>query len=206
MNPSNPPPPHVGLIVKQNPAGLWMDDNGGDWTSLVSGPNALLSGRPVGWDLLDHDLAVIDSATLGVSYVRGLMNLCMALSVNPSTGAIAIVGTEALNEVRFEPNLNGRFLRVELGIVPADLRTPPTVVDLNPHLTYAAPSVPQAERDLSLGDPRGIAWNAQGTRGYIAGMGSFETQSRTARGQCPSTSAKRGSASIGASSSTPQGS
>ena len=172
QNPANPPPPPVGLIVRQDAADKWMDDNGGDWTSFVSGPQAALSGRPAGWDLVDHDLAIIDSATLDVSYVRGLMNLCMAVAVNPSTGAIAVVGTDALNQIRFEPKLNGRFLRVELGLVPADLRTPPSVIDLNPHLTYRTPTVPQAQRDLSLGDPRGIVWNHPGTRGYIAGMGS----------------------------------
>jgi hypothetical protein len=46
------------------------------------------------------------------------------------------------------------------------------VTDLNPHLTYASPTVAQALRDQSLGDPRAIAWNAAGTRGYVAGMGS----------------------------------
>ncbi len=172
MTPSNPPPPPVGLIVRKDSLGRWMDDNAGDWTDFVSGANAPLSGRPVGWDLLDHDLAVIDAGTLGVDYVGGLMNLCMAVAVNPATGDVTIVGTEALNEIRFEPNLNGRFLRVHLGIVHPAPPTPPVVVDLNAHLTYAAPAVPQAQRDLSLGDPRAIVWSSQGTRAYVAGMGS----------------------------------
>ena len=30
----------------------------------------------------------------------------------------------------------------------------------------------QAGRDLSIGDPRAVVWNAAGTRGYVAGMGS----------------------------------
>src|SRR5206468_960029 len=46
------------------------------------------------------------------------------------------------------------------------------VIDLNPHLDYSPSSVPQLVRDLSLGDPRGIVWNASGTRAYVTGMGS----------------------------------
>jgi mono/diheme cytochrome c family protein len=44
--------------------------------------------------------------------------------------------------------------------------------DLNPHLTYDRPTVRPSERHKSIGDPRGIAWNAAGTRAYVAGMGS----------------------------------
>src|SRR5690606_20545219 len=46
------------------------------------------------------------------------------------------------------------------------------VVDLNSHLTYATSTIPQVDRDKSLGDPRGIVWNAAGTKAYITGMGS----------------------------------
>jgi len=172
MNPDNPPPPPVGLIVRKNAQQRWEDDNGGDWTDFVSGANASVSGRPMAWDLLDHDLAVIDAATLAVSYVRNLMNLCMSLAVNPATGQITVVGTEGLNEVRFEPKLNGRFLRVQLALIDPALATAPAIVDLNPNLTYEVPTIPQIERDLSVGDPRGIVWNSQGTRAYVTGMGS----------------------------------
>jgi len=172
LNPVNPEPPRVGLIVKQDAANRWLDDNRGDWTSFVSGADAPLSGRPVGWELLDRDVAAIDASTMELSYASGLMNLCMALAVNPATGGVTVVGTEALNEIRFEPNLSGRFLRVNLGIVDAIQPNSHAIVDLNPHLTYATSTIPQAERDLSIGDPRGIVWDSQGTRGYVAGMGS----------------------------------
>ncbi len=170
LNPGNPAPPPMSLIVKKDALGRWMDDNGGDWTNLTSGPNASLSGRPVGWDLYDHDLAVIDAATLAVSYVPGLMNLCMALGVNPADGRVALVGTDAINEVRFEPNVNGIFVRVKLALV--DPGGAASVSDLNPHLDYSAPSVAPALRQQSLGDPRAVVWNAAGTRAYVAGMGS----------------------------------
>jgi len=69
-----------------------MDDNGGDWTAKVSGADAAASGRPVGWTLLDHDVAVIDSSTLSLRYADGLMNLNMAMAVNPASGEITVVG------------------------------------------------------------------------------------------------------------------
>ena len=172
LNAANPPPPAVGLIVRRNDAGRWKDDNNGDWTDLVSGPNAAASGRPVGWDLTDNDVAVIDAASLGVGYVRSLMNLCMAIAVDPSNGDVTVVGTEATNEIRFEPNVQGRFTRVELARAKQPGLINTVITDLNPHLTYTVPTIPQVDRDRSLGDPRGIVWNSAGTRAYVTGMGS----------------------------------
>ncbi len=167
-----PTPPKVGLIVKKNAGGQWMDDNAHDWTGLVSGANAALSGRPAGWDVYDNDLAVIDTLSLGVTYTKGLMNICMAVAVNPASGQVSVVGTDATNEVRFEPNVKGRFTRVKLARTSASGASTLGNVDLNPHLTYASSTVAQSERDKSLGDPRGIVWNSTGTRGYVTGMGS----------------------------------
>ena len=170
QKPGNPAPPAVGLIVKQDDLGRWMDDNGGDWSDLVDGPQAALSGRPVGWTLTDHDVAVIDAQSLTIDYIDRLMNINMAIAVNPADDRVSVVGTDATNEVRFEPVLKGKFTRVNLAL--ADPGGATSVVDLNDHLTYASSSVPQAQRDLSLGDPRGIAWNTLGTRAYVTGMGS----------------------------------
>jgi YVTN family beta-propeller protein len=163
--------PKVGHIVKKNLAGRWMDDNSGDWTEFVSGTNASLSGRVAGWDLPDRDLAIIDTATFGITYATRLMNLCMDVAVNPVSGTISVVGTDGTNERRFEPNLRGNFLRVNLALVePTTLAS--THKDLNPHLPYSNHTLPQSERDKSLGDPRGIVWNSSGTRAYVTGMGS----------------------------------
>lgn len=167
-----PPPPPVGMIVKRDSQGRWMDDNNRDWTAFVSGPSAPLSGRPVGWTLPDHDIAVIDADTLAVSYITGLMNMVMSIGVNPATGRIAVVGTDAINEVRFEPNVNGIFVRVLAGLIDPAQPAAPLIRDLNPHLDYATPTLPQAQRNLSIGDPRGIVWSSDGSRGYVTGMGS----------------------------------
>ncbi|HYE61149.1 MAG TPA: hypothetical protein VD997_04065 [Phycisphaerales bacterium] len=171
--PGNPAAPAVGLIVRKNAAGQWMDDNNRNWTGLVSGPQASRSGRPVGWDLPDRDLAAISTSTLSVSYATTLMNICMSVGVNPATGVVTVVGTEATNHVRFEPNVNGTFVRVNMASVNAANLGQKTIVDLNPHLTYAGSTLPtQGERDRAIGDPRAIVWNSAGTKAYVSGMGS----------------------------------
>src|SRR5262245_16757998 len=176
FNPPQAPngtPPRVALMVRKNAAGRWMDDNSHDWTAKVSGAQAADSGRPVGWDMPDRDLAAISTSNLAVGYLTGLMNICAGVGVNPANGRIAVVGLDAINEVRFEPNVRGRFVRVNLALVdPVNLST--TIKDLNAHLLpYAVQQLPtQGERDRAIGDPRGVAWNSAGTRAYIAGLGS----------------------------------
>ncbi len=169
LAPGNPPPPRVGLIVKKDAQGRWMDDNGGNWTDLVSGANSFRSDRPVGWDVTDHDVGIIDTGTFAVTYADRLMNINMALAVHPTSGDVTVVGTDGTNEIRFEPNLNGVFLRVVMGVVSGSSTA---VRDLNPHLDYSTENVPQSTRDLSLGDPRGIACSADRTRAFVTGMGS----------------------------------
>ncbi len=153
-----PPGPDSSLIVKKDSGGAWRDVNGADWSAAVT------------WDLHDHDVAIIDAGTLAVTYATGVMNLNMAMSPRPG-GGVTVIGTEAINEVRFEPNVNGVFVRVMAATV-AGPGAPSALVDLNPHLDYSAPMVDQKVRDLSLGDPRGVAWTSDGSRAYIAGMGS----------------------------------
>ncbi len=154
-------------------SGAWRDDAGGDWTSIVTGRQSNLSNRIAGWDLRDRDVAILDVASGRVSYQTRLLNAVMAISVHPASGAIYAVGTDAINDIRFEPRLQGRFLRVNMAsFVPGGAEAP-AIVDLNPHLNYqSAATTSPAERAKSLGDPRSIAWRADGARGYIAGMGS----------------------------------
>lgn len=182
INPNLPEPPAMGLIVKKNADGKWMDDNGGDWTNVVSGPQSDQTHRPAGWDMPDYDVAIIDVATLTVEgYLTSMMNILMALDVHPTTGQVSVVGIESTNEIRFEPVLKARFVRVMLAMGDEGDPDNPTLQDLNPHLDYSDEQVEQQAntdtasqelRDLSIGDPRAILWNAAGDRAYIAGMGS----------------------------------
>lgn len=165
INPNVPPPPLSTLILKRDrQANVWMDDNGGVWPSSI-----------VPWDVHDHDVAVIDANSLGVSYVTGLMNALMAIATR-SDGKIAVVGTDAINHVRFEPNITGVFVQSLIALVDPANPTTPEIVDLNPHLANAyamgVGTVEQAQRDLSLADPRGVAWHSDGALGLVTGMGS----------------------------------
>ncbi len=174
LNPSNPAPSNqVSLIVRRTDAADWLDDNGRSWKRFVSGGIAFsrTSGvRVAGWDLIDRDVAIIDTATQAVTYQGGMLNIVMGLAVNPASGQISVVGTDAINQVRFEPNLNGRFLRVMFGgFLPGQANS---VTDLNSHLSYLSSTVAVSERNKSIGDPRGIVWNAAGTHAYVTGLGS----------------------------------
>ena len=168
----NPLPPKSSLIVRKNAANQWMDDNSHNWTNFVSGASAAQSSRPVGWDLYDNDVAMINTINNAITYLHGLMNLCMSVAVNPATGDVAVIGTEATNEIRFEPVLQGKFIKVRYASVNLASPTTPTIADLNPHLTYATGTIPQVSRDLSLGDPRNIVFSSTGSTGYVCGMGS----------------------------------
>ena len=167
LGPAGLPPVQTAMIVKKDALNRWMDDNNGDWTNVISGGAGV---RVQGWDMLDRDVVVMNANSNGVSYQRNLGNILMAMDVNPQTGRISVVGTDATNEIRFEPVINGKFLRVNMSSFNVNQTN--QIVDLNPHLNYQTSSVPVSEREKSIGDPRGIAWRANGNKAYITGMGS----------------------------------
>lgn len=171
MNTSNTAPPPVSMIVRKQENGQWLDDNDNDWSGFITGtfangttvPNDQRNRR-TDWDLPDRDVAIINTRNLQVRYQSGLMNMVMALSVNPRTGRVAAVGTDATNEVRFEPVLNGKFVRVHFAGFNDAGSPNKQIVDLNPHLNYTSTTVPQSERNKSIGDPRSIVWRSHGRR------------------------------------------
>ncbi len=184
-NPGAIPPPTSIIVRKDFSDGdKWKDDNGVDWTRYISGDRAAESGRIAGWDMLDNDIAILSLSDLGDTYATRQMNICMAIGVNPAgddAGNVYMVGTDATNEIRFEPNLTGTFVRVMLSITEAD-GTPVGLIDLNEvhldaaqggaGLAYSDGSVSPAQRAKSIGDPRGIAFTPDGSNVYISGMGS----------------------------------
>lgn len=172
LNLALPEPPRVGLIVRKDDLGAWRDDNGQDWTALVSGPFAAASGRISGWDLPDRDIAVIDTATGEVSYIRRLMTMGMDLALHPVTGQVTLVGTDSHNERRFEPVINGVFSTV-LMATASGTGAEASIVDINRYgVDFTQRPVSQAQRDRAIGDPRDIVWSPDGGHAYIAGMGS----------------------------------
>ncbi len=166
---TTPGAPREGLIVRKGPDGRWRDGNaaigqadlrGADWSAAVD------------WDLHQHAVAVIDAASLGVSYVRRVLTTQTHLAVRPGDGRLIVIGTESLNWIRFESALSGRFLRVMAAVADRGAADSVERIDLNPHLDYAALRIPVALRRQSIGDPRGIAIDPTGERIWITGMGS----------------------------------
>ncbi|MBX3420945.1 MAG: hypothetical protein KF752_05235 [Pirellulaceae bacterium] len=178
-------PPRVALIVRQDAQGVWRDDAGTNWSPWVDGANASASGRYPGWTLIDNDVAVVNASSLAVSYVTGLMNLCMSVSVNPATGQICVVGTDARNEIRFEPLLRGQFIEVLAAFAnPATLQSAGRF-DLNAPLVaqFTGATLPATERAKAIGDPRAIVWSSSGSQAYVAGMGSGNVIAINSAGQ-----------------------
>jgi YVTN family beta-propeller protein len=159
LTPGLPPSPRAGLIVRKDAAGVWRDVNNANWNPAVT------------WNLHGNDVAVIQANTLATTYAKGFMTTPMALGMAPD-GRVIAVGTEAKNEVRFESNLRSRFIRSEVAVLPAAGAVTSARADLNPHLSYAQTTVPPLQRMLSIGDPRGVAVSADGTRAYATGLGS----------------------------------
>ncbi len=153
-----PAAPRVSQIVRKGADNLWRDGNNRDWTSFIT------------WDVHDNDIIVIDAATLGLTPIKGLMNIVAGLGVGPD-GTLLAVGMEARNELRFEQNVNSVFVRVMGAFIPGGTGAA-SVVDLNPHLNYLTTTVPPATRQQSIGDPRGVAWLPSGAAAYVAGLGS----------------------------------
>lgn len=120
----------------------------------------------------DNDVAIINVNSLSVSYRRRLMNMVMAIAVQPDTQEVFVVGTEAFNDIPNEPALNGQFVKVHMASFTGSGLNGTTITDLNPHLDYTSPTVSSSDRQLSIGDPRGIAWRSNSQHAFITGMGS----------------------------------
>jgi YVTN family beta-propeller protein len=144
-----PTPPHIGLIVLQasfdnNYYDMW----GNLWTNRVR------------YKPFEQDVAVIATSSNTVSTAYGdLGSHQLALTVNPSNGRLAVLGTLARNEQRFEPRLNGYLVETNLYLVTT--AGAKTIRVLNPQVNYfASPQGTQAERDSAIGIPTGIAADA----------------------------------------------
>ena len=188
------PPPVSVIVRRQAPASAgalpkWLDENGKDWSIFINGSLAAQgsnANRVPDWDLIDRDIAVVNTANNAVTYQGGVLNMVMALAINPATNSVTAVGTDATNQIRYQPMLDGTFIQVLMGTY-APGGTTGTKADLNPHLlpyssltgTYPNASIPATCAKgssvcaaNSIGDPRGIAWNAATGKGYVTAMGS----------------------------------
>src|SRR5215471_16945435 len=158
-----PPAPGVGLIVKWNGT-AWADERGSTkWNQFVP------------YTLSDVDLAVVDASTPAAriqSELTGIGTHIGNAVLDSNAGRLYVVNDDAHNDVRFEPNLSGRFISTRVSIVGVASQTPGiTAVDLNPHINLDDSAGTDAERALSLALPADIARGTDGTI-YIAATGS----------------------------------
>lgn len=166
LAPGLPAPPATGLIINKEGVN-WKDDNNHVWDALVT------------WNLNENDVASIQVSNLAVAYAKNILNINMAIAVNPANGRVTPVGTYGPNEHRFEAATRNN-LRIRMGFFdPNNIAAIPGVVDLNQHLFLNPPnpqflktSATPSERHLGVSDPRGIVWKADGTAAYVTGMGS----------------------------------
>jgi YVTN family beta-propeller protein len=163
MSKKLPPAPSVGLIVKWDGA-QWADQRGNaKW------------GQFIPYTLADVDLVVVDAARPVPQIqteVRGIGTAVGNAVPDPEGNRLYVINTEAHNEIRFEPNLRGRFASTRVAIVDLGAATARVrAVDLNPHINFDLPEGSDAERAISLALPGDIARGADGSL-YVAATGS----------------------------------
>jgi YVTN family beta-propeller protein len=161
LKPGLPPPPFVGLIVKWNGVS-WSDERGdGRWTPFIP------------YTLADVDVVVLDSSGASAVLNREVRNVGTHIGnaiLDPVGNQLLVLNDEARNNVRFEPNLRGRFLSTRLSLVSLT-NTSITPIDLNQHIDFGIPGGSDTERAISLALPADIARATDGTL-YVAATGS----------------------------------
>ena len=163
------PPPHqteqgeeavlTGLILRWDGA-AWRDESNRDWTVRTR------------FHLPDLDVFEIDASLSPPQLLRsypGVGTVLLNMAVHPTDGSVYVSNLEARNQIRFEPELRGNFVRNRISRLTQDSVTS---ISLNPHIDYVLPEGSPAERDLSLAFPTDLIWSADGERLYVAAQSS----------------------------------
>src|SRR5438067_341565 len=164
MNPSLPAAPNTGLIVKWNGSN-WVDELNRSWNSVTP------------YTLADIDLFVINASGTPPSVsaqVRSLGTHIGNMAFDPTSQRLLVTNLDDINQVRFEPNVRGRFQATRVSVLNAPAGTTPTlasVSDLNAHVDFNNTAGTDAERARSLAMPADIQRAADGTV-YVAATSS----------------------------------
>lgn len=143
--------------------------------ALPEGPDTALivpaSDSRVPYTVLDHDVVVIDVVTHAVTGYRGGVGTnLLGAAMRPGVDELWVSNTEALNTVRFEPELKGNFARNRLSVVNG-VTGGVTVHDLNPGVDYEVlPNV--AAQAVALAQPTAMVFEADGAALWVAAFAS----------------------------------
>ena len=164
MNPSLPAAPNTGLIVKWNGSN-WVDELNRSWNSVTP------------YTLADIDLFVINASGAPPSVsaqVRSLGTHIGNMAFDPTSQRLLVANLEDINQVRFEPNVRGRFQATRVSVLNAPAGTTPTLVstsDLNSFVDFNNPAGTDDERSRSLAMPADIKRAVDGAV-YVAATSS----------------------------------
>lgn len=150
--------PDNGVIVRKV-GNDWLDEQNGNWNAVVT------------WDLLDTDVVFIDVATavpMLTASATGAGTLLYDLAVDPS-GDVWVAGTEANNEIYFEPKLTGEFADNVLTQIDGGTRVP-TMRSLNAGSFRGAARVVPAD---AVALPNEVLYSEASGQGelYVSGIG-----------------------------------
>jgi YVTN family beta-propeller protein len=149
-NPKLPPAPAQGIIVQATDP---------SWSSFIQ------------FNMPDNDVVEIDVASRTVTkYFSGVGTINLGLAVNPVTGDLYVANTDALNLVRFEPNLRGHFINSQITRVSiaSGMVTP---FDLNPNIDYSQLPNPAALA-IALSQPAVTVFDPSGNFMWVAAFGT----------------------------------
>ena len=168
VSPGLPPPqeteqgeeaPLTGLILRWDGA-AWRDESNRDWTPRTR------------FRLPDLDVFEIDATVSPPQLVHsypGVGTVLLNMAVHPTDGTVYVSNLEARNQIRFEPELRGNFIRNRITRLSEESVTS---IPLNPHIDYTFPEGSRAERDLSLAFPTDLIWSAAAESLYVAASSS----------------------------------
>jgi YVTN family beta-propeller protein len=163
MSKKLPKAPDTGLIVKWN-GSQWADERGDTkWNQFVP------------YTLADIDVVVLDASGPSIAISQEISGVGTHIGnsvLDPSANRLYVANTESFNQIRFERNLRGNFLRNRVSIVSLGPGGPSVnPIDINPHINFDDAAGSDQERSLSLALPGDITRSGDGTI-YIAATGS----------------------------------